>query len=113
MSYGYPFVWLDPARCCGEPCVGGTRLETRVVADYVWSGMDFEELRRMWGGDEPLDHRAALVACWYEARHGRHRRRKAAWREWAREAGEMLWQPSGQLPGPPPARRSIAEESAA
>lgn len=92
-------VDVDPARQFGQPCVGGTRIPTRAVADFVYAGIPVEEACEMWG----LDRRAVLTALWYEARHGT-RRTKKAWGEWGKEAGLMLWHSEGELPEAPPSR---------
>lgn len=110
MTYGLPYVEIDPARLFGKPCIGGTRIPTRDVADLVWYGTDFEEVLKRYGGvTGPLDRRSALVALWYEAVHGSPRERRKAWREWQKKAGEMLWHANGELPDPPPSRAESQE----
>ena len=107
-TYRAHHVEIDPARLSGSPVVGGTRLPTRTIAEYVWAGMSLDEVCKIWEGpNEPLDRRAALVALWYESKHGA-RPMKKAWREWGKRAGAMLWHGDGGLPDPP----SSMEESA-
>jgi uncharacterized protein (DUF433 family) len=80
-------VWIAPGRYSGEPCIGGHRMPTRQVADGILAG--FGEREYTNGYD--LTRNEVLVACWFEARHGRSRRLRKAWRKWLAKYDGELW----------------------
>lgn len=95
------YVWIDPARKSGEPCVGGTRVPVEMVADIVWAhGVD--EALTQW----PYITRPQILnACWYAAvgnvvrlhgKGGKYVARRWAhrtnWARWARDAHQALWE---------------------
>lgn len=80
------YVWLSPGRYSGEPCIGGHSISTRQIADSVWYG-HADDLER--GYD--LTREDIIVACWFEARHGRSRKIRRAWREWLDTHDGTLW----------------------
>lgn len=107
------YVWIDPARRSGEPCIGGTRVPVYMVVEMVWAnGVTVAE--ETWC----LSRAQVLVACWYAGAgfpvqlHGRGgyqtrfpavwRRR---WRTWAEQVAGDLWAASGvycdAIPDPP------------
>lgn len=79
------YVWVDPGRQGGAPCIGGTRIPTDMVPGYVkHSGVDG------MAHDYDLTPRQIVTALWYEAMHGRWSRVKKL-RRWAEDAGMVLW----------------------
>ena len=93
-----PHVRIEPAVRFGYPHVGG--VPTDAVAGMVWAG----ETVSAAADDFGLSRAQALVACWFECRHGRPRSSyRKAWRQWADDAGQAVW--SGvdwdQVPDPP------------
>jgi uncharacterized protein (DUF433 family) len=86
------YVWVSPGRQAGQPCVGGTRIPTEMVAGYVWEGL--------WGELGPgyeLTDRQVLVCCWYEAEFG-DKKWRDRWGPWANYASPILWHGHGELP---------------
>jgi uncharacterized protein (DUF433 family) len=81
-----PHVWVAPGRVSGEPCLGGHRLPTRTVVDHY----DAAGLSPTMDGYR-ITRFDVLVCCWYEARYGRSRTRKAAWSDWLAENEDALW----------------------
>ena len=71
-------VRVEPGVRVGKPCIGGTRIDTECVANVVWQGLD--PVGPDWYASS-LTREEVLVACWYEARYGPKRWRRA-WREW-------------------------------
>lgn len=87
-------VWVSPARRSGGACVMGTRVPTRMVADYMWDDayMDLIE-----GFD--LTRGQILVACTFEAEYGAYQRQ---WDGWVVEHFKKLWHSNWKsVPNPP------------
>lgn len=84
------FVWIDPQRRSGDPCINGTRITTEQVADYVAAGLADELVR-----DFELSPAQVAVGCWYEALRGT----KPEWEKWAHEASMALHR--GNVPALP------------
>lgn len=94
------YVWIDPARKSGEPCIGGHRLPVEMVIATVWrSGLD--EALHCW---PQLTRGQVLVACWYagagnvvrlHGRGGAYVGYRGPWRKrwgaWAAEVHDGLW----------------------
>lgn len=92
------YIWIDPARCGGEPCINGTRIPPECVASYYLAGDSADALCRMYG----ISRQQFLVACWFLAVHGSPRWRRR-WQPWAARAGQLLWsrETADQAPDPP------------
>lgn len=114
------YVWIDPARRSGEPCIGGHRLPVELVIDAVWAG-GVDHAMFQWS----LSRAQVLVACWYSGSgnvvrlHGKDSRYVAyrgpwrkRWGAWAAEVHQALWQSTtcdyAEVPDPP----TLAEETA-
>ncbi len=112
------YVWIDPARRSGEPCIGGHRLPVELIVDNVWAeGVDFPQ--SMWN----LTRAEVLVACWYVGAgnvvrlHGNNSEYVAyrgSWRKrwgaWAKQVHDELWNVTtcdyDAIPDPPNAERN-------
>lgn len=118
-----PYVWIDPARRSGEPCISGTRTPVEHVVECVWDGgVDLAAHAYQ------LSRAQVLVACWYAGAYGvtvlhgrqtnagradyrphyRERFRepwRARWRDWAESVAIPLWRVSeidyDAIPDPP------------
>lgn len=108
------YIWIDPARKSGEPCIGGTRLDLDIVVETVWhSGAD--NALDLW---PQLSRGQVLVACWYvgagnvvrlHGRGGKHVAYRGPWRKrwgsWAAEVHQALWSSTtvdyDAIPDPP------------
>lgn len=104
-------VWIDPGRCGGDPCCGGTRVPVHLVAGMVWrDGVD--AATDCWD----LTRTQVLHACWYAAvinvvtiykrkGPGYSTRRgpwRARWGDWAEQAHDQLWHnDTTDIPDPP------------
>ena len=98
---GEAALWIDPARRSGFVCLTGSRIDTEMVAEYVWNG-NYERLRKDWGYLTP---RQILVACWWEGQYGAKVLREA-WEGWVDEAHEIL-RSGGGLPPLPPTQAEV------
>ena len=45
---GFDFIWIDPARCGGKPCVRGHRIWVSLILDLVASGETFDDILRSY-----------------------------------------------------------------
>lgn len=107
------YVWIDPARKSGEPCVGGHRLPIGLVIDTAWVHGIAEAMTTY-----DLTRAQVLVACWYagsgnvvrlHGKGGRYVARRGPWRKrwgaWAAEVHQALWQSTtvdyAAIPDPP------------
>lgn len=107
------YVWIDPARKSGEPCIGGTRIPVSMVAELVWAE-DVGAAEDTWD----LTRGQVLVACWYAGAYGivelhdrnGYRTRlptawRRRWREWAWQVHPALWEVTrldyDAIPDPP------------
>lgn len=112
------YVWIDPARKSGEPCIGGHRLPVEMVVDSVWSSGIEQAM-----GTYCLTRAQVLVACWYagagnvvrlHGRGGQYVARRGPWRKrwgaWAAEVHQALWSTTSVdydvVPDPPGPRVS-------
>lgn len=100
MSDATTAVWIDPARRCGEPCIGGTRIPVSMVIATVWNrGLDV--VFECWPN---LTRQQVLNACWYagsgnvvrlHGKGGRYVAYRGPWRKrwgaWAEQVHEGLW----------------------
>ena len=77
------FIWLHPGRYSGEPCIGGHRLPTEVIAELVSAGDDGQTI--IDGYD--ITRTQVILACWYEARHGQRRN----WGDWLNDWEPAMW----------------------
>lgn len=94
------YVWVDPGRMGGQPCINGTRLTVELVAGYYWHhGLD--SLLDAY----PLTREQVLVGCWYASRYGRKRWRHR-YGDWARNNDMSLWRHDYDDVVDPPRRRS-------
>lgn len=72
------YVWITPARQGGEPCVGGTRIPTSLIAHLVIptpgvnDAEDIEDICR----DYNLTRPQVICALWWEYGHRFDRRTK-------------------------------------
>ena len=107
------YVWIDPARRSGEPCIGGHRLGVELVVASVW---DSDVVNAM---DLYCISRAqVLVACWYAGagfpirlHNARSEYKphtgpwKARWGVWAADVHQALWESTtvvyDAIPDPP------------
>jgi hypothetical protein len=93
------YVWIDPARRSGEPCIGGHRLPVEMVCDAVWSA-GVEQAIDLWC----LARQEVLVACWYAGvgypvrlhnNRSEYRPYRGPWRKrwgtWAADVHQALW----------------------
>jgi uncharacterized protein (DUF433 family) len=107
------YVWIDPARRSGEPCIGGHRLGVDMVIETVWAtGIDNAEDMYC------ITRSQILGACWYAGAgypvrlhnsrseyapyRGPWRKR---WGTWAAEVHQALWSSTtcdyDAIPDPP------------
>lgn len=93
------FIWIDPGRYSGQPCIGGHRLPAEQMAGYVWEGETVEAVARQWDITVPQ----VLVACWFMGIYG-SRTWKKRWGAWAGKAYGFLWDRDTQDQCPPPPR---------
>lgn len=88
------YVWVDPGRQGGRPCVGGTRIPTDQMADEV-AAFGVGDV----AGWYDLTRADLLVACWFEWRHADGRTRRG---KWVRDAFPHLWKGNyDAVPDPP------------
>ena len=93
------YVWIDPARCSGEPCIGGTRINVSLVVGNVWTH-GVENAMDLWC----LTRGQVLGACWYagagnvvrvHGKGGKYVGHRGPWRKrwgaWAHEVHGHLW----------------------
>lgn len=95
-----PYVSVMPGMYHGEPCVNGHRLPTRMIADHVFDGAG-GTAEDTWD----ITRDEVLVACWFEARYGKSRTMRQAWRPWLERADPVLWHSTKEawagMPMPP------------
>lgn len=105
MSTSEACVWVDPARVGGNPCIYGTRINTRMAAMAVWdSGID--HALESWPHLTPGLLRGA---CWYEARYGAPKLRKA-WAGWLDDWSDAMWHSDWEnVPDPPRRHQAMPE----
>lgn len=109
------YVWIDPARRSGEPCIGGHRLGVDCVVASVWDS-DVENAMDLYS----LSRGQVLVACWYAGagypvrlhnRRSEYKPHKGPWAKrwgtWATEHHQALWESRSvdydAIPDPPTA----------
>ncbi len=46
----YPYVWVDPERMSGEPCLRNTRLPVKDLFDYLAAGDSVDEYIEAFDG---------------------------------------------------------------
>jgi uncharacterized protein (DUF433 family) len=80
-------VWVDPGRRSGEPCIGGTRIPTHMIASLVWDG-GFELVRQGW---PYLGVEQILGACWFEVTHGNRRKWRKVFPDWPKRYDVDEW----------------------
>lgn len=88
-------VYYAPIAMPGHPTLQGHRLGAEMIADLAWSQGIAETMK-----DYRLSRAEVLVCCWWAGRWG-PRRFKAAWKEWATEAGWHLWYSCVRVDDPP------------
>lgn len=66
-------VWIDPERCGGQPCIGGTRIPVRLVAELAADGDD-----AALTAYPSLTPAQVAVARWYAERYGNVEQNRAA-----------------------------------
>lgn len=52
-------IWIDPARCGGQPCIRGHRIRVSFILDPLASGMTVDEVLR----EHPQLTRDDIQAC--------------------------------------------------
>jgi len=57
----YRNVEQDPARCGGQPVVGGTRVRVAIILGCYRQGMSIEEIVQQYPGLKPADVHDALA----------------------------------------------------
>lgn len=57
----YRNIEQDPARCGGQPVVGGTRIRVAVILGCYRQGMSIEEIVQQYPGLKPADVHDALA----------------------------------------------------
>ncbi len=107
------YVWIDPARKSGEPCVGGHRVPVEMVIGVVWES-SVDNAMDLWC----LTRAEVLGACWYagvgnvvrlHGKGGKYVAHRGPWRKrwgvWARQVHGALWSSTtcnyGAVPDPP------------
>lgn len=107
------YVWIDPARRSGEPCVGGHRLPVEMVVDIVWDSSTDNAID-MWC----LSRGEVLAACWYAGAgypvrlhntRSEYAPYRGSWRKrwgaWAHDVHGALWSSTtvdyDAIPDPP------------
>lgn len=111
------YVWIDPARRSGEPCIGGHRLPVEMVVDAVWSAGVAQALG-LW---PQIDRAQVLVACWYagagnvvrlHGKGGKYVAHRGPWRKrwgtWAKDSHQALWEQRFDDVTDPPSANSSA-----
>lgn len=92
-----PHVTVDPRVYSGQPTIRGLRIPTRMIAEIVYE----RDERPEWILENyDITRDDVLVACWFEATHGRSRKLRKVWRDWATENFPILWR-SGSWDGVP------------
>lgn len=99
MSDDEGYVWIDPGRKSGEPCIGGHRVDVGMVIGCVWDS-DVRNAMDLWCLTRP----EVLTACWYagvgnvvrlHGKGGKYVARRGPWRTrwgaWAAESHPALW----------------------
>ena len=87
-----PFISADPAVQFGQPCLNGTRIPARNLAEMVAAGDSVEDTA--WAYN--TTRAEVLVCCWYIARHdegdghGLRTKLRRAWRPWAEQWHQQL-----------------------
>lgn len=109
------YVWIDPARRSGEPCIGGHRLSVELVIEHAWEGGP-RQAQELYS----LTRAQVLVACWYagagfpvrlHSSRSEYKPHKGPWAKrwgtWAADVHQALWQTStvdyDAIPDPPTA----------
>lgn len=81
-----PHVWVAPGRLGGKPCIGGHRLSVEQITRLVWpDGVDAAQSFFPY-----LTRPQVLVACWYQAIHGKYPW-TVRWSAWAHTYGDAMW----------------------
>ena len=57
----YRNIEQDPARCGGQPVVGGTRIRVAIILGCYRQGMSIEEIVQQYPGLKPADVHDALA----------------------------------------------------
>ena len=57
----YRNIELDPARCGGQPVVGGTRVRVAIILGCYRQGMSVEEIVQQYASLKPADVHDALA----------------------------------------------------
>lgn len=57
----YRNIEQDPARCGGQPVVGGTRIRVAIILGCYRQGMNIEEIVQQYPGLKPADVHDALA----------------------------------------------------
>jgi len=118
------YVWIDPARKSGEPCVGGYRLPVDLVIVTVWVHGVAEAMTTY-----DLTRAQVIVTCWYagagnvvrlHGKGGKYVARRGPWRKrwgaWAVEVHGALWASTtvdyDEVPDPPTATTGQSPDGA-
>ena len=54
-------IWIDPARCGGQPCIRGHRIWVSLILDLVASGETYDDIRASYPGLEVEDIQACIA----------------------------------------------------
>lgn len=55
------YIWIDPARCGGKPCIRGHRIWVSLILDLLADGASFEEILANYPGITTQDIQACIA----------------------------------------------------
>lgn len=91
-----PTVECTPSVRFGYPHIKG--ISTYAIAGMVWAGETVTGVADDYG----ITTAEVLVACWFEATHGRPRSSfRRAWQPWVKRVGPLMWRGVYQVADPP------------
>jgi Uncharacterized conserved protein len=73
----WPTITVDPRIAFGEPCIGTPPTRVADLAGMVAAGETVDTT----AGEYGRTRHEVLLACWWEATHGRYRQQWGAWAE--------------------------------
>lgn len=78
------YIVIDAGRLFGEPTIGHSRIDARMIAGAWWNGLAVGDMD--WG----ITRVGVIVACWYQARYGTATWRRR-WEGWLKEHEQVIW----------------------
>jgi uncharacterized protein (DUF433 family) len=93
------YVSVQPGMKSGVPCIAGRRLPTELIASMYVAEGGWEVVADRY----EITRDDVMVACWFEARYGRSKRRRKAWAGWLADVEGRLWESQDwtDVPFPP------------